>query len=480
MIAECNAIEPGQCGLPRTSYQFRVELFGETALSATGNFRFKRGISSYPTFGQSIQAVTRDDLNEVYGLPFRRSVKVGVLHQNKDIPINIDVDELISKHFAILGSTGAGKSCSLVVVLQAILDKYPHGHVILIDPHDEYKTAFQDRSEYIDVRSISLPYWLLNFEETKRVLCQGDSTQVDLQSQILFNCITSAKLEYLSSDNRPFNITVDTPTPYRLSRVQELINEEMGKLDKPGSSLPYLAILARIEQLKSDKRFDFMFSDFIVHDNFAEILSRILRIPSDGKPITILNLAGAPSDIVNVLISLVARIIFDFAVWSDKANTPPVLLVCEEAHRYVSRDEQTSMLPAGRAIARIAQEGRKYGIGLGIVTQRPADISQRILSQCNTLFCLRLTTSADQEFVNTALPENDLSLFKMLPSLRTRDAVVVGDAVSMPMRLRFNMLQPNQMPQRQSLPVSQSWEKECFRRSLISDVVNRWRCNARD
>ena len=396
MIADCHTLEPEQCGRPRASYQFRVELFGETARSATGNLRFKRGISSYPTFGQMIHAVSRSDLDEIYGMPFRRSVEIGKLHQDKSIPVNVDVDELIGKHFAILGSTGAGKSCSLVVVLQAILNRYPHGHVILIDPHDEYKSAFQEKSEYIDVSSISLPYWLLNFEEIKRVLCNGDSTQVDLQSQILFSCITSAKLEYFGSNTSPVNITVDTPTPYRLSRVQELINEEMGRLDKPGSSLPYLAILARIEQLKSDKRFDFMFSDFIVHDNFAEILARILRIPADGKPITILNLAGAPGEIVNVLISLMARIIFDFAVWSGSANTPPVLLVCEEAHRYVSKDEETSMLPAGRAIARIAQEGRKYGIGLGIVTQRPADISQRIISQCNTLFCLRLTTSADQ------------------------------------------------------------------------------------
>ncbi|WP_243360138.1 ATP-binding protein [Fundidesulfovibrio terrae] len=478
MINECSTITQNPPSPDQHQVHFNIDLFGEIARSATGKLRFKRGIASYPSLGQSIKTVSEENFREIYTMPYRKSVKIGTLHQNQNVSVGVDVDDLISKHFAILGSTGSGKSCSLAVLLNAILQRYPHGHVILIDPHNEYKMAFGHHSEYIDVSSIELPYWLLNFHELTKVICQGDASQYQTQSDILLRCVTVAKADHLTSIEATQNITIDSPSPYRMSRVRELICEEMGKLDKQGNTLPYQAILTRIDQLQHDKRFGFMFADFVVRDIFPDILAKILRIPTNGKPITILNLSGTPGEIINIIVSLIARIVFDFAVWSHNETSPPILFVCEEAHRYIPSKDETATLPASHAIARIAQEGRKYGVGLGLVTQRPSDISERILSQCNTLICLRLTTSSDQDFISHALPENCLSIFKALPSLRTRDAIIVGDAVSTPMRIRIDMLEPEHMPRRQSLAASSLWESDTYDSSLITNAVKRWRGNA--
>src|SRR5262249_60984790 len=210
-----------------------------------------------------------------------------------------------------------------------------------------------------------------------------------------------------------------------------------------------------------------------VRDNLTEILSRILRIPVSGKPITILDISSVPSEIVNVVVSLLCRLIFDFALWSDRDKSIPILLVCDEAHRYVPNDSTLGFEPTRRAIAQIAKEGRKYGVSLCLVTQRPSEISETILSQCSTVFALRLGNDKDQEFVAKALPESARGFLGSLPALRTQEAIVVGEGVTLRMRIVLDDLPPDSRPRSETLPFSSAWQADTADAQIIAPTVTR-------
>jgi uncharacterized protein len=216
-----------------------------------------------------------------------------------------------------------------------------------------------------------------------------------------------------------------------------------------------------------------------VKDSLGEILGRLLRIPVKGRPITIVDLSGVPSEIVDVVVSVLVRMIFDFAVWTDRAAAVPTLLVCEEAHRYIPRDESAAFGPTRRAIAQIAKEGRKYGVSLCLVTQRPSEISETILSQCSTVFALRLGNDKDQEFVAKALPESARGFLGSLPALRTQEAIVVGEGVTLPMRIVLDDLPPDSRPRSETLPFSSAWQTDTADAQIIAQTVDRWRKQVR-
>jgi len=216
-----------------------------------------------------------------------------------------------------------------------------------------------------------------------------------------------------------------------------------------------------------------MFQGLTVRDNMASILSRIFRIPVEGKPVTILDLSGVPSEILNVVISLLCRITFDFALWSERAM--PILLVCEKAHRHVSHDRNQAFEPTRRALARIAKEGRKYGVSLCLVSQRPSDLSIEILSQCNTIFAMRMGNQKDQEFVRGTLTEATLGLLDSLPTLRTAEAIAVGEGVSVPVRLCFDRLPEDRKPMSGTACFSAAWQSDDKDLSFVTEIVRRWR-----
>jgi DNA helicase HerA-like ATPase len=216
-------------------------------------------------------------------------------------------------------------------------------------------------------------------------------------------------------------------------------------------------------------------SGVTIRDSMAQIVSRLLRIPVDGKPVTILDLSAIPSEIIDVVVSLLCRLVFDFAVWSKREEAIPVLLVCDEAHRYVPSDDTGGFEPTRRAISRIAKEGRKYGVSLCLVSQRPSEISETVLSQCSTVFALRMASEKDIKFVRGALPEAASALINTLPALRYQEAVVIGEGVTHPMRIRFNDLDPRFRPLSSSANFPQAWETDLDGNAFVADVVDRWR-----
>lgn len=457
-----------------------IDLLGETVEHTDGRLIFCRGVSVHPRLGAEIFAVTPEDLAIVYARPGGACVRVGSVSGSGGLPAYVLVDGLLGKHFAVLGTTGCGKSCAVATILRSILTHHGCGHVVILDPHNEYAPAFGAAAEVINPTNLHLPYWLMNFDELVGALVSTEGADRQAEMTILKQAVLQARRDFLADEEEAAHATVDTPIPFRVGDVERIINNQMGRLNKAEGSLPYLRLLSRIETLRSDRRFEFMFSGLVVRDTMTDVLSRILRIPVDGKPVTVFDLSGVPSEIVDVVVSLLCRMVFDFAIWSAEAQAVPVLLVCEEAHRYVSQDGETSFRLTRNAIARIAKEGRKYGVSLCLVSQRPSELSTTILSQCNTIFALRMSNEHDQEFVRRVLPDGASGLLTALPALFNGEAVAVGEGVSVPMRLSFEELSVTHRPRSSTAVFSKAWKRDLIDRDFLDETIYRWRRQCRE
>ena len=272
-------------------------------------------------------------------------------------------------------------------------------------------------------------------------------------------------------------ITVDTPTPFHLSDVTTYLNDQLGKLERVQATLPYMRLKSRIEALAADPRYAFMFRSLTVEDTMGDVLGRIFRVPVQDRPITVIDLAAVPEEILNVVISLISRLAFDLALWSE--GKMPMLLICEEAHRYAPASDGGTFMPTRDALARIAKEGRKYGIALGLVTQRPSELDTTIISQCSTVIAMRLSTEHDQQVMRANIHDGSLDLLDYLPLLADREAIVVGQGVPMPMRVRFHDLGDIGVPKSLNHGFSWAWKNANIDRQRLDDIVAVWRATGR-
>lgn len=447
-----------------------LDLIGEILESDTSG-RFRRGVSAFPKLGDRTTPTNSDDLRRIFVREDREGVRVGCVHLDNSIPAHVFTDDLLGKHFAVLGTTGSGKSCALAAILRGILKQHPEGHIVILDPHNEYWPAFDGLCEVISPANLELPYWLLNFDEIKELVIGEHSRMPEIESSILNQVIVEAKRKLAGTNDH--NITVDTPIPYRLSDVTRIIDDMMGKYERALELAPYMRIKDRFLTLQADRRYSFMFPGVMVRDDFSRLLSRIFRVPVNGKPVTIFDTSGVPSEILNVVVSMLCRLTFDFALWADRSV--PILLVCEEAHRYAPSNDKLGFEPTKRALARIALEGRKYGVSLGLVTQRPSELAANILSQCNTIFALRINNQRDQEYLAAAMPESGSGLLQELPALRAAEAIAIGEGVPVPLRIMFDPLPDEARPRSTSAKFTQSWSKDEVEEGFLTDVVARWR-----
>lgn len=471
-IAEVNVGENG------AAMHFLVaDLLGEL-VSVNGELEFSRGVSIHPVPGQPTAIAEEPELRAIYGEPSQSNVPIGTLYQDQSRPAYVITDKLLGKHFAVLGSTGSGKSCSVTVILSSILEKHPQAHVILLDPHNEYTKAFGEIANVINVENLQLPLWLLDFAEAQRLLIRsGSSSEQQSQALILKDAMMAARTIYHAEDPGVASITVDTPVPYRAYELLRAINEQMGRLSKPDTALPYLRLRERLQSLLSDPRFKFFFE--YEEDILEQIVGQLLRVPVDGKPLTIIDLSGVPSEVTDVIVSTISRVLFNFAVWAERGEMPPMLLVCEEAQRYVPADESLGFDETVRVITQIAKEGRKYGMSLALITQRPTELSLPVLSQCGTVFALRLGSEADQQFIARTLPDAAREMLAALPSLPMQQAIVSGEGVIVPMRIRFSDLKPDRRPRSESAEFSRAWQTETVDEDFIARGIRRWRSRIR-
>ncbi|MBW8785013.1 MAG: DUF87 domain-containing protein [Novosphingobium sp.] len=439
---------------------------------------FRRGVTSYPIPGALIFPASSKDLREIYASDGRSSIQVGTVFPTKDIRAGLYIDALLGKHFALLGSTGTGKSTSAALILHRICDSAPEGHIVMIDPHGEYSAAFKNTGLIFDVSNLQMPYWLMNFEEHSEVFLTSTGNDRQEDSDILAKCLLQARAKNRLAESMG-KITVDSPIPYLLSDLTNAIQNEMGKLDKAGSTAPYMRVKSKIDELKIDPRYQFMFSGMLVGDTMGEFISKIFRMPSRGKPISIIDVSGVPTEITSTVVAVLSRLVFDFAIWSREEKTRPVLLVCEEAHRYVPNEKNADGSSVGKILSRIAKEGRKYGVSLGLITQRPSDLAEGVLSQCGTIISMRLNNDRDQAFVKAAMPEGARGFLDSIPALRNRECIICGEGVSIPIRVAFDTLEDFKRPASADPSISELWRDTGGEEEMVLRTVQRWRAQGR-
>ncbi|WP_108786993.1 helicase HerA domain-containing protein [Erythrobacter sp. Alg231-14] len=435
---------------------------------------FKRGVTRYPVPGALIYPATTKDLEQIYASDGRANITIGTVFPTKDIRAGLYIDAMLGKHFALLGSTGTGKSTSAALILHRICQAAPEGHIVMVDPHGEYSAAFRQTGQILDVGNLQMPYWLMNFEEHCEVLLTSDGNERQVDMDILAKCLLHARSKNRLAETMG-KITVDSPIPYLLSDLSTKIQDEMGKLDKATSSAPYMRIKGKLDELKNDPRYQFMFSGMLVGDTMADFISKVFRMPGDGKPISIIDVSGVPSDITSTVVAVLSRLVFDFAIWGREERTRPILLVCEEAHRYVPNEKNSDGSSVAKILSRIAKEGRKYGISLGLITQRPSDLAEGVLSQCGTILSMRLNNDRDQAFVKAAMPEGARGFLDSIPALRNREVIICGEGVAIPIRVNFDNLEEHKRPASEDPSFAELWNNGGGEEELVERVVLRWR-----
>jgi uncharacterized protein len=462
----------------------RIDLLGETAGDGAGGKRFQAGIGVYPKIGGAIAPIGGDELQIIFGLANPHTIKVGHLQQNAAIAATVNVEELVRKHFAIVGSTGSGKSTGLALILRKITQARGDLRMLLIDAHNEYADCFDDRAEVFGPANLRLPFWLFNFEEIVQVIF-GSRSHAEREVSLLAELIPVAKTEYarsrslLRSSYRPSQadggrFTVDTPAPYRLEDVIAAAESRMGKLENGDLAVQYQRLLMRINAARKNARYAFIFDDGSdANDSMVEILKQLLRLTDGERPIAIVQLAGFPAETMEVIVSVLFRLAFDFGVWSDGCS--PLLIVCEEAHNYANADRTMGFAAARDGLSRIAKEGRKHGVFLGLVTQRPHQLDPTLISQCSTVFAMRLGHEDDQKIVRAAVSDSASRQLAFLPSLGTREALVIGAGVPTVMRLRFEELPDSCIPRSQAVWGGDLDSARKVDEDLVAEVVARWR-----
>lgn len=431
-------------------FRIEAELLGEVRVGPDGREEFSSGISHYPYLGAIAHRIRSSDLLRIYDAGKNDTCVIGKLTQDKSIDAAIHVPSMLSKHFAIVGSTGVGKSTAVSLILHKAIESDPKLRVLILDPHNEFAAAFPDHSVVIDTETLDLPFWLMKLEEFTEVLYRGRVAIAD-ELDILRDLIPDAKRAFRGGDSslmrrttEKSSITADTPVPYRMADLLALIDERIGRLEGRGEKPILRSLKMRIISAINDPRYHFMFSNNTIQDTIMETIAHIFRIPGGDRPICTFQLAGIPSEVVNSVASILCRMAFELALWSNGAIH--MLVVCEEAHRYVPADSERGFFPTRQAISRIAKEGRKYGVSLGIITQRPGELDQTILSQCSTLFAMRLANDRDQEIIRSAIPNSSISTLSFLSSLGNGEAIAFGEAISVPMRLQFARVEDKHLP----------------------------------
>lgn len=478
---------------PQSASDERVieaDLFGEgewlknTSVSPVRwGLKFDRGVATYPLPQQTVYLTPKRELRFIYGHGKGPSVHLGEHVGTGGTRCYAEMNEMLGKHTAILGSTGAGKSGTVAAVLHSLLERGVDAslddwrpRIIVLDPHNEYSSAFPGHKKLsTDDGSLILPYWLLNFTETVALVIGKTEFVATSQANIVKTALLKARIEGATALGlNSVKITVDSPVPYKLATFIAAV--EADKPPQASKQDSHNSILEKLDVLIRDARVAFLMKEWdgTAQDPFPAILSQLVN---DGAQPRIVDLSGVPNEVAGVSSAVIARTLFNLKVWqtTDERQNDPVLLVCEEAHRYVPNRGEAQYEAAQEAIRRIAKEGRKYGIGLLLVSQRPSEVEATVLSQCNSWIILRITNDADREHVRAILPDSMAGLTKMLSGLRRQEAIFVGQAAVLPSRILIRTLTPEQLPRSNDIDFDKGWRAATMTEAQLATIANKWR-----
>ncbi len=463
-----------------------VEIIGEIT-SPKGIATFKRGIGAYPILGDLAVLPTDMDLELIYGINRSQNVRVGRVSGMDDVLATVDAEKFQQGNFAILGQPGAGKSCATVRLIRSFFQQRHSGRVVLFDRHNEYSQAFGNASHLIEPSAGLLPHWLLTFEEFLHILSleSGELSQEEIEileesipaAKRLYNQRSEARGEISSADTS--SVQLDIPVPYKVADVISYIDKSV-HTDNDRSGVAHRRLKARLTMISRDPRFAFIFGRISASDNLAEIIASIFRFPTDGQPITIIDLSSFTIELADVVLSVVTRLSLAVATWSG--GKIPILLVLEDAHRFVGKNKTESPL-SGTAIGHLMGRGRKLGVNIGFVSSRPRAISEDILEQCGTFMMMRLSNRLDMEALMRMSPETAPGLMTSVSTLAEAEAIGVGVGISAPVRFRFDRLPPEAVP----TEPGKSKDPEYFAtedistldQHFVTHLVEIWRQNGR-
>jgi hypothetical protein len=482
---------------PQASGDERIveaDLFGEgewvldsAATPPKWALKFERGVATYPLPQQTVYLTPKAELRFIYGQSKGTVVRLGEHVGSGGTPCYAEMNELLGKHTAILGSTGSGKSGTVAAVIHSLLERGASAgygkwqpRIIILDPHNEYPAAFPNHKKLsTDDGTLSLPYWLLNFQESVALLIGKTEFVATSQANIVKTALLKARIQgaqELGLD--PNKITVDSPVPYKIAVFKAAV--ESDKPPQASKQDSHNSILEKLDVLVRDARVRFLMAEWAGgnQDPFPAIVEQLVGA---GPQPRIVDLSGVPNEVAGVSSAVIARTLFNLKVWqnADERGKDPVLLVCEEAHRYVPNRGEAQYEAAQEAVRRIAKEGRKYGLGLLLVSQRPSEVEATVLSQCNSWIVLRITNDADREHVRSILPDSMAGLTKMLSGLRRQEAIFVGQAAMLPSRIIVRTLATNQLPRSHDIDFDSGWQNDAMTSEQLKTVAGRWRYQQR-
>lgn len=426
------------------------------------------------------------------------SLELGSYKLNENARAYVDGNKLFQRHAALLGSTGSGKSWTVASILERS-SKLPSSNLVVFDLHGEYKELSYAKQlrvpgpDEVDTDSDSLlflPYWLLNSEEIQSLFVDRSEFSAHNQVVVVQNAITEQKKEFLEANGRTDllqSFTLDSPIPFSINNVisrLKYLNEErvpgaQGKEKNGPFNGEFSRLLVRMASRLNDRRYGFLFNSpdkYNQYNSLSMIAEKLMGFGKQKQSIKVIDFSEVPADILPVIIGLVARIIYQVQFWTDPKSRRPVAFVCDEAHLYLPRKEGNPVeRRAVEAFEKIAKEGRKYGVALMIVSQRPSDVSTTILSQCNNIISLRLTNADDQATVRKLLPESLESLLEALPIMDVGEAMVVGDSVLLPSRIKIDP--PTEKPLSATIDFWSRWQEDVTNADFALAVENMRRQN---
>lgn len=479
-------------GVPNRKY-----ILEANPLGIIRNGKFERGGDTIAIPPKKVEPAHKEEIRKIFeeSLTEEKKFNFATLSTDDDIPVPVDGDKFFNKHIAIVGSTGSGKSHSVAKILQKAIKakegEYQglnNSHIVIFDIHSEYKTAFPD-AKFIDIDNLILPYWLLNSDELQELFIDTEANDHNQRNVFKEAVVESRKKHFSGSQEEKEKIHFDSPIFFEISEVLEFANkknEEMvpGARDMKAGPLngKLSNFVSRLENKINDKRLDFLLGEKSKKITFRDTLKQLIGYSENASNVTIIDLSGVPFDVLSITVSLISRILFEFGYYykrmrisnhSEEVNNDiPLLLVYEEAHKYVPNNNLAKYRASKESIERIAKEGRKYGVSLLLASQRPSEISETIFSQCNNFLALRLTNPADQNYVKRLLPDTLGSIVDKMPSLKVGECLLIGDAVVLPSVVQVEKCDPE--PSSRDIPYWKLWKEE-WHNLDANTLMNIWK-----
>lgn len=473
----------------RQVMMLKVNPLGEFT-SQTG---FQRGVTHFPTLGAELHLISGSRLEKIFSRYGTADFNIGRLSSFEGVNVALDASAFFGRHAAILGQSGSGKSWMVASLIQSALKSMPNAHIILLDPHNEYSSnnSFtntpvfpSEQTRCISANELEIPYWLLNYEELIELLVDKEEEYASLQIAFLRGVILDLKRD--SNDLLHFGqITVDSPVYFSLEELYKTFkkyNERTTDFGKGRTALTgkFDSLLIKLESRLNDTRYDFLLRPTVRNSTHTlnDLTKEFLGLAEPTSAVTIIDLSTVPHDVLPTVTAQIGRLAYEFNFWNPRCREFPLLLVCDEAHTYIARERNTSGHKAARrSFDRIAKTGRKYGVGLCIVSQRPNDLSETVLSQCSSYFCMRITNPIDQEYIRSLVPDAAHGILDALTSLSQGEAIATGEAVPMPLRLKVNIPEPP--PNSQNVDYAGMWSKKNPHVVEVDTIVKRWQLQER-